>query len=148
MGFGNLEIKTNSKFFKIESGHPRDIRLLQDTPMERIIHGFGKEALPCEGNDCSLCAEGQEAKQRFSVNVYDHGLKKVMVWDFGGGVAKEIKKIAISVGEEQRSILDIDLKVEAEGEQKSKKYKITPRMTSKPVPDGLKLLPLEGDLPF
>lgn len=148
MAFSNLEIKSSSKFLKIEAGAPQDVRLLQDTPMERRIHGFGATANECDGETCGFCSQGDEPKQRFSVNIYNHTAKRVMVWEFGPGIAKQLKLISQTVEEDQKNILEVDLKVEAEGSGQSKKYKITPRMTMKPVPDGLKLLPLEGSLPF
>lgn len=148
MSFNNLEIKSNSKFLKIEAGTPQDIRLLQDTPMERSIHGFGNTATECEGENCGLCAQGEEAVQRFSVNVYNHTARKVQVWEFGPGIAKQLVSLSKALEEEQKNITDVDLKADAEGSMKSKKYKITPRMTTKPIPPELKLLPLEGTLPF
>lgn len=148
MSFANLNIKATSKFLKIESGKPQDLRLLQDSPMERILHGFGKEATDCLGDDCSLCAEGHEPQQRFSINVYVHGASKVMIWEFGSGIAKQLRSIAKSLEEESKDIVDVDLRVDSEGEMKAKKYKITPRMTSKPIPSGLVLYKLEGTIPF
>lgn len=146
--FNDLNIKIKSKFLKIESGQPQDVRILQDTPNESIRHGFGATATNCEGNECSLCAEGHDQVQRFFVNVYNHTIKKVQVWEFGSGIAKQIKSIAKTVEEDNKSLLDVDLKIEAEGSGLSKKYKVTPRMTSKEVPEGLKLLPLDGEIPF
>lgn len=148
MGFSDLKIKATGKFLRIESGVPQDIRILQDSPVERILHGFGKEAEECGGEGCERCAGGSEPQQRFSINVWNHSLNKIMIWEFGSGIAKQLKAIAKSLEEESQNILSVDLKVEAEGAQKSKKYKITPRMTSKPIPQGLKLLPMDGGIPF
>lgn len=147
-GFGNLEIKSKSKFLRIEAGQPQDVRLLEESPKERIVHGFGKEAEDCAGEGCQQCSAGDEPSQRFTVNVYNHTLKKVQLWEFGGGIAKQLKNIAKTAEEDKQSILDIDLKADAEGSNKSKKYKITPRMTNKPLPNNLVLLSTDGDIPF
>lgn len=148
MSFSNLKIKSNGKFLKIEPGDPHDVRLYSEEPIERIIHGFAKEATVCDGPKCALCAGGQDAKQRFLVNVYDHNTQKVMIWEFGPMVGKQLKAISITLGEEGKSLLDVDLKVEASGSEKNKKYIVTPRMTAKLVPAGLMLHLISSDLPF
>jgi len=104
-----------------------------------MLHGFGKDALLCEGNGCQACKDGHEVKQRFSTEVYDFLLKKIMTWEFGSMVAKQLKAIDATLAEEQKKITDVDLRVEATGSMKDKKYQVTPRMTSKPLPDGVGL---------
>lgn len=136
MPFSDLDIKLTGKFVKIEAGVPHDIRLLEDTPDEKIVHGFGKEATICDGEGCLQCVEGHEAKQRFSVNVYDHTVKKALTWEFGATIAKQLKAIDTTMREEGKKITDIDIKVEATGEKMQKKYMITPRMSAKPLPEG------------
>ncbi len=140
-GYGDIEIKSNSKFLKIESGTPHDIRLLDDAPTVKLLHGFGKEATECIGEGCELCidpAEGEEAKQRFSSEVYDHLLKRKLTWDYGPGIAKQLKAIDVTLAEEGKKITDVDIKVAATGSMMAKKYTCTPRMTSKPIPDDVK----------
>lgn len=136
MSYGDVEIKSNSKFLKIESGTPHDVRLLSESPAVKVLHGFGKEAVACEGNGCGECAAGSEAKQRFSAEVYDFLLKRQMTWEFGPAVAKQLKAIDQTLAEEGKKITDVDLKVEASGAMMNKKYMVTPRMTSKPLPAG------------
>ncbi len=131
MSYADVEVKSNSKFLKIESGIPHDIRLLDESPDEKIIHGFGKDAMVCEGE------KGDEPKQRFSTHVYDHTLKRDLTWEYGTSVAKLLKAIDTSLGEEGKKITDIDIKVEAQGEKMSKKYMVTPRMSAKALPEGI-----------
>jgi len=137
MSYTDIEIKSNNKFLKIESGVPHDIRLLNDTPDEKMIHGFGKDAIPCDGNGCAECAGGSEAKQRFSANVYDFTVKRAMLWEFGAAIAKQLKAIDTTLSEEGKRITQIDLKVEATGQNMQKKYMVTPRTTGKPLPDDV-----------
>lgn len=139
MSYGDITIKNNSKFLKIETGVPHDLRLLSESPTEKIIHGFGKDAVVCGGKGCIQCAEGSEAKQRFSAEVYDFTLGRTMTWEFGGSVAKQLKKIDITLQEEGGKILETDLKVEAEGQNMQKKYTVTPRRTSKPLPPEVQI---------
>lgn len=149
MSFADLKIKSGGKFLKIESGEPHEVRLYSEDPVEKIIHGFGKEAEPCGGKGCLRCAEGSQPKQRFLVNVYDHGSQKVLVWEFGGMIAGQLKALAIALKEEGRSLMDVDLKVDATGSSKNKNYTVTPRMTSKMIPTGLVLYKLDAsDLAF
>lgn len=137
MSYGDLEIKSNSKFLKIESGVPHDIRLLDGSPEEKVIHGFGEDSTICEGEGCSECSVGDQAKQRFTANVYDHTVKRQMSWEFGAAIAKQLKAIDTTMGEEGKKITDIDLKVEATGQNMQKKYMVTPRMSAKPLPEGI-----------
>lgn len=144
--YEDLEIKSSGKYLKIDPSETHDVRLLSEFPHIRVVHGFGKEAMECRGETCGKCSAGEDAKQRFYVNAYDHNAHKVMVWEFGTMIAKQLKKIAVTLKEEGRVMLDVDLKVEAEGADKNRKYTLTPRMNSKPVPQGLVLHRL--DLPF
>lgn len=142
--FSEIEIKSSGKFLKVESGHPIQIRLLSDSPEERVLHGFGKEAIECEGENCSKCEEGSEAKQRWSVAVYNHEVNKPMVWDFGAGVCRALQGVYKTLKTQDIKITTVDLMVDATGEKMQKKYQITPMMKSKPVPESLDI----NDLPF
>jgi len=137
--YGDIEIRSNSKFLKIESGVPHDIRLLSPAPKQRILHGFGKDAVDCAGEGCPNCADGAEAKQRFSAEVYDWKLGRTLNWEFGTSVAKQLKAIDTTLAEEGKKITEVDLKVEATGSNMSKKYTVTPRMTSKKLPEGVEI---------
>lgn len=148
MSYGGLDIKSTGKFLKIESGTPHDLRILDETPTEKVVHGFGKEASNCAGEDCHRCEEGSEPSQRFITNVYDHGTRKVMLWEFGASIAKQLRSIDNTMREEGKTVLDVDLKVEATGEMKNKKYMITPRMTPKLVPAGLALHKIDDGVGF
>src|SRR5882724_7949749 len=120
MSFADLKIKSGGKYLKVDSGEPHDVRLYSEEPMERIIHGFAKEATNCDGPGCGECAAGHDAKQRFLVNIYDHNTQKVLIWEFGSMIAKQLKSLAITLKEEGKSLLDVDLKVEASGSSQNK----------------------------
>jgi hypothetical protein len=138
MSYGDVNIKSNSRFLKIESGVPHDIRLLSESPEERVVHGFGKEEVECLGDGCLPCKDPEnQAKQRFTAEIYDHTIKRQLTWEFGAAIAKQLKAIDTTMAEEGRKITSIDLKVEAQGEKMSKKYMVTPRMSAKPLPDGV-----------
>lgn len=150
MSYSAINIKSAGKFLRIESGQPHDIRILTESPHERSLHGFGSDSVECTSPKapCLKCMDGDEPKQRFSANVFDHSARRVMVWEFGTGIAKQLKAIDVTLQEEKKSILDVDLKVDATGSNKAKKYTVTPRMTSKPIPPDLKLYVLDPGLPF
>jgi hypothetical protein len=154
MGYDDTNIIVNTKFLKIESGEPHDIRLLDANPVESFKHNGGpngklEKPVECMGEDtCALCQEGHEPNQRFTANVFDHLRKKVMLWEYGPAIAKQLKAIAVALKEEQKSIMDFDLKVSAEGSGLQKKTTITPRTSSRPVPEGLKLLSTDKEIPF
>lgn len=145
-GYADPEIKQTSKFLKIEPGQAHDLRLLDPEPFEVMEHFSLAGSFECKDDMCSACSDGDEPQQKFSANVYDHGMGKVKIWKYGAGVAKSLKAIAIALAEEGKSIMEVDLKVEAEGAMKQKKYKVTPRMSAKPIPPDITLYKL--DLPF
>lgn len=141
------DIKVNSKFLKIEAGDPHDVRLLDAEPVEIYSHQQPPPNKPvvCEGAGCALCESGDEPRQRFLTNVYDFNSKKVKVFEYGSMIGKQLKEIYKTLMEEDRKITDVDLKISATGSQLSKRYQITPRGTSKPVPAGLQLNDLAGN---
>lgn len=140
------DIKVNTKFLKIEAGEPHDIRLLNPEPVEIYSHQIqGAKSEICTGDSCKLCDAGNEPRQRFLVNVFDFSSNKVKILEYGSMIGKQLKEIYKTLLEENRKITDVDLKVSATGSNLSKRYQITPRMTSKPVPAGLTLHDLVGD---
>lgn len=150
-GFGDVNIKTNTKFLKIDAGDPHDVRLLNQEPTEIYKHNFPPPTKPvlCGGPTCPHCESGNEPGQKFITNVYDFNFSKVKLWEYGSMIAKQLQAICKTLGEEGRQINDVDLKVEATGANLAKRYQITPRGTSKPLPKGLELLEIEsGDVPF
>jgi hypothetical protein len=105
-------------------------------------------SIECKGDDlCSACQDGDEPQQKFMTNVYEFGTQKVKLWKYGASIARALKEIAITLQEENKSILEVDLRVSATGSEKQKKYTVTPRMSSKPVPKGLKLWDF-NEIPF
>jgi hypothetical protein len=155
MSYADQDIKTRSKFLKIEQNAPMVVRLLDATPVEVMKHQLkqanadGKFQIECQGEDiCPLCQDGDEATQKFIANVYNHTLSKVQLWEYGPSIAKMIKKVAINLAEEEQDIMNFDLKVEAEGAGLNKKYTVTMRTTPQPVPAGLQLIKIEPGIPF
>lgn len=137
--FNDIEVRSNSKFFKVESGKPAVIRLLSDSPDERTVHGFGKEEIECTGEGCFKCQDGSDAKQRWSISIYNHETKRAAIWEFGAGVCKLLKGVCKTFAAQEIKITDVDLMVDATGEKLTKKYQITPMMKSKPVPEDVEV---------
>lgn len=142
------DIKQNTSFLKIEAGTPHDVRLLNPEPIVKFDHPMpapNKPILCTDPENCPLCADGNERRQRFVSNVYDFNSSKVLIWEYGAMIARQLKEVYLTLLEENRKITDVDLKVSATGANMNKKYQLTPRGTSKPVPSGLKLHDLVGD---
>lgn len=137
MSYSDVKIKSNSKFIKIETGEPHDVRLLDDSPTEIFKHSTEQGVSVCGGEKCFTCDDGEEPVQKFVTNVFDHTLGKVMLWEYGSGVAKQLKSIAETLEEEGHTITKVDLNIKATGSGQQKRYLVTPRITSKPIPDGL-----------
>jgi hypothetical protein len=155
MGYDDANIVTNTKFLKIEPGDPHDLRLLDENPSESYKHNSGPNGkldrpVDCLGEEtCAYCQDGHDPNQRFTANVYDHNRNKVMLWEYGPAIAKQLKAIAIALKEEQKNILQFDLKVSAEGSGLQKKTTVTMRTTSKAIPADLKLIQIKGEgIPF
>lgn len=145
MPFSDLKLRPG-KYLKIESGQPEDVRILNDTPIEQITHGFGTNESECTGEHCSECKEGSESVQRFLTNVYSFTNKRVMIWKYSGSVQRKLISIEKECQSAGKTLKDVDLKIEATGSQKGKKYDVTLKMTTREVPEGLVLFTL--DLPF
>ena len=154
MSYAETEIKQTSKYLKIDQGAPMVIRLLDDPPIEVMKHTLkgavdGKFQVACKGEElCELCQDGQEPTQKWISNCYNHTLHKVQLYEYGPMIAKALKKIAINLGEEGHSIMDYDLKVEAEGAGLNKKYTVTPRTTAQALPPGLVKIKIDVEIPF
>lgn len=146
MSYGDIKIAATGKYLRIETGQPREVRILDETPFEKVVHGFGKDAINCQAAGCDKCAGGDTPKQRFATNVWDHSLQKAMIWEFGPNIAKQLCAIDKSLAEEGRKITDVDLKVESSGEKLSKKYMITPRMSTRGIPESINKVDLS--VPF
>lgn len=154
--YGDIEVKTSSIFLRIEAGQPKDLRLLDDEPTEFMKHTIQQEggaikSFNCPGPEtCEYCQSGKHKppKQRFMVNVFDHGSQQVMLFEYGAQITKQIKSIALSLKEEQKDVMEVDLKIEATGSNMGKKYSVTPRMTVKEIPSDLKKHVITKDIPF
>lgn len=149
-GYGDVVIKSNSKFLKIEAGDPRDLRILDSGPTESFKHSTNAGPVACVGSEkCFKCQGGDTPMQKFITNVFDYKTNRVLLWEYGGGVAKQLKVIAKTLEEENREILDVDLKVDVTGSGKDKRYIVTPRMSAKALPENLVLHKIGAtDLPF
>lgn len=150
MNISDIKIKSTGKYLRIESGEPHDLRILSEDIIERMVHGFGKDSTICGGASCFKCAGAIEIKQRFFVNTYDHTVQRVMIWEFGPGIAKKLIGIANTLKEEGRTLQQVDIKVEARGTGLNKKYEVTPRMSAKEIPTGLVFhkIEAENEVPF
>lgn len=135
------DIKVNSKFLKIEAGEPHDVRLLNPEPIQFMQHRFAppKQPAKCGGAVCPYCQDNHEPSQRFATNAYDFHAKKVVVWEYGAQVARQLRDIYKALMEEDRKITEVDLRVSTEGSGINKKWSITPRSGTKTVPGGLTL---------
>lgn len=145
MSFGDRRIRSG-KFLKIESGEPVELRILDDTPYEKMIHGFGETQSECQGEHCGACQEGSEPKQRFMTNVFSHANSRVMVWEYGTPIHRQLVSIEGECEEADKSLKDVDLKIEKTGNNKTTKYQVTMKIAAKSIPQGLVLHKL--DLPF
>lgn len=152
MSFADVELKLSGMFLKLEVGKPATLRLLQDSPVSRTIHGFGKAAVECVGNACAGCASDDQdfkkSKQRFKINIYSHDQQKVMIFEFGAAVIRQLKTTEKNLVAQGLKITDIDLIIDASGEKTQRKYQVTPMIKSREVPQGLVLHNLESDLLF
>lgn len=144
MSYSGIKIANTGNFLKIESGSPQQIRILSPEPKVKTVHFADNKSIDCQGEMCPLCAEGNEARQRFAAKVYDHTVGRTMIWEFGPSIAKQLRDIDANLEPEKMSILDIDLKISASGSGKQKKYLVMPWTPAKPLPAGVK----ETEIPF
>lgn len=143
MSYATQKIVKNSIFLKVEQGQPHTIRLLDGEPTEQWQHKIGTQLISCTGNGCLSCMDGHARNQRFVTNVYDHTDQKVYLWSYGPMIAESLAEIERGLNADDESILNHDLEVSASGSGMQKKTRVQPRMKSKPVPKGLKLIEIK-----
>lgn len=152
MSFADINIKSSGLFLKVEAGKPVTIRLLQDSPVSEMTHGFGKTKVACAGPGCPACGmedpELRKPKQRFKINIYSHDSQKVMIFEFGPALCRQLKIAEKNLLIQGVKITDTDLIVDASGEKEQRKYQVTPMIKSKEIPSGLILHDLGNDLPL
>lgn len=145
MSFGDQQVRPG-KYLKVESGKAAELRILNDSPIETVTHGFGESETECSGVHCQACSEGSDSVQRFLTNVFSHDYQRVLIWKYPPTVHRQLVSIEQECVSAGKSLKDVDLKVEAEGSNKTKKYRVTMKIATKVVPTGLTLFRL--DLPF
>lgn len=144
MSYATQKIVKNSLFLKVEQGQPHTIRLLSPEPTEQWQHKVGTSLVSCTGDDCLSCIDGHARNQRFVTNVYDHTDQKVYLWSYGPMIGEALAEIERGLNADDESILNHDLEVSASGSGMQKKTRVQPRMKSKPVPKGLKLIEIKA----
>lgn len=152
MSFGDIEVKSSGLFLKLQAGQPATIRLLQESPISQMLHGWGKTTAVCGGKNCLTCLstddETKKVRQRFKINIYSYESQKVMIFEFGISVINQLKTLEKNLSAQGVKITDVDIIVDASGEKEQRKYQITPMIKSKEIPVGLVLHSLVEDVPF
>ena len=144
MSWDNIQIENTGKFLKIEGGSFVDIHILDEHPKKELVHGGGKDRVDCMGEGCNLCddpdtSDEMRRQERFKTNVLDRKDGKVKIWEFGGGVAGQVRGIAQMLAESEETVHSVDFRITATGSQKSKRYTVIQKKMISPVPEGLKL---------
>lgn len=149
MSYTDVKVISASKYFKFEANIPRDLRILDLTPVETFKHQAKKGQVLCTGvtDGCQWCLEGDIPRQRLLTNVYDYESQRVLIWEFGKNVMKALQAIEKTLNTSTK-ITDVDLRVEATGDGFDRKYTVTPLINSKTPPANIKLHKLGADLPF
>ena len=93
--------------------------------MKLLTHWKNKEKVVCFGDKgCALCAEGNKAKQRWLVEVWDRNEKKVKKFEFGAMIASQIKAIAelmAEISRQKSELAEVErLKAELSAERRKK----------------------------
>src|SRR3990167_2909585 len=143
MGYDNMKVEGMGKFLKVESGSFVDVNIITKNPYEFYQHGGGKDKVICTCEDCSLCAdpsipEEMTKQKRWKINVFDRKDSRVKIFEFGGGVARQIRDFASLLKESDQTIHGIDLRIKAEGANKAKRYSVMQKGPAMPLPEGLK----------
>lgn len=147
MSWDQIKIEGAGKFLKIDGGSFADIHILDEHPKKILVHGGGKEKMVCAGEGCHLCdsddlPEDMRKQERWLTNVWVRVEKKVKIWEFGSGVANQIRGIAIMLKESGETVQHVDFRISATGSSKNKRYQVIQKLMTDPIPDGLKLYAL------
>lgn len=124
MSYSDMDIRDTGKYLKIKGGETAHFHIVTKHPKVEMVHGFGKEKLHCKGDGCISCKRGDPVKQRFFINVYDRKAGKLKVYEFGSGVARSIKELALLLKEDGRTVHDVDFKIRASGSGLETRYTV------------------------
>lgn len=146
MSYGAMKSEKTSKFLKVKEGKPVNIHIL--TKSEDVLHQFihmlpGNKRSVCNKVACANCQEGHEARERWTVIVFDYEDRVPKIYEFGFSIFNQIRSIAMLQEESGQTIHDIDLRIIATGTDLNTKYQVLGKPMKEPVPSGLVLPKLE-----
>lgn len=144
MSWSDIKIENTGKFLKIEGGQYADIHILDEHPTKILVHGGGKDRVDCVGEGCNLCddpstSDDMRRQEKWKTNVLDRKDNKVKIWEFGSGVAGQIRSIAQMLAESGETVQSVDFRISATGAQKSKRYTVIQKKMMQMVPPNLVL---------
>lgn len=138
MGFNDMDIpESEGKFLKVKGGTVVQFHIISESPKRFLVHGFGKVRIACAGDACVPCNEGEQAKHRWMINVFDRGSNTVKIFEFGQQIASQIKNIAETLSENQQTVKDVDIRIKADGDGMDREYFVNYVPKKGELPKGL-----------
>ena len=128
------------RMLNLEIGKQKVVRILDNCPIYRNMHFFGKGKKPkvCEGDGCPLCGSNDPGRCLYC-NVLDREDGEVKILCARGKLYRELVKALTWRGDPS----DDDLVIERTGSPKRSTYSVRRLKTERGIPEGLKLFDLE-----
>lgn len=124
MGFTDIEVDSGGDYIELIGGTVVSFHILSASPQKDVIHWKDRKKSSCIGKGCELCAEGNKAKQRWTIEVFDRKDQKVKKLEFGAMIATQLKAIAEMLAENHQTVRDIDIRIKTTGSGLETEYNV------------------------
>jgi len=115
-GFEDMDTNAgDDRFLRISGGEIVQINIVSKEPKRTVNHWINRKKVSCVGKDCENCADGDQPRPSWRVNVTDRKTGTTKEFEFGTQIAKQIKTIAEILKESEQTIHDVDLRIKRIG---------------------------------
>lgn len=134
MSYADIELSSSSDYLKFTSGQVVTFNILTKNPSKSVVHFEQGKKSACLLKDCDLCAAGNKAKQRWSIEVWDRKDNSVKKLEFGPSIAGQLKSIAEMMQEHGKTIHNTDIRVKTTGSGMETEYSVLSVPMSSEIP--------------
>lgn len=124
--YANLEVETAGDYIKLTAGNVVTIHILSPKPEKSSVHWINEKKSICSGEGCEHCANGNQPKTRWIIDVWERKEQKVKKLEFGAMIASQLKGIAELQAEGQKTIHDTDIRIKTTGAKLTTEYSVLP----------------------
>lgn len=124
MGFNDIDVESSSDYVKLTAGNVVTFHILTRDPKKDSVHWKNQKKSSCLGKECELCAEGNKAKSRWTIEVFDRKDSLIKKLEFGSMIATQLKAIAEMLAENKQTVHDVDIRIKTTGSGLETEYSV------------------------